>query len=403
MRLQDLRIRALDGSVLVDGQFALHGDPAVLAHFAIPELVGVAVKLSPHLSSNWKFTGYSRVEQGSDGLWGASAPAVTLDLGTCVPSLVSLANTTYLPAEPVGFSLNRKGRVRMGSFNVPMASPQPDKAPSAYLQFDAIDLTLDPVPEGLRIALTARVVEMIGPIEGLNVAGLVVTGEVLVPDLALQLQGLPRLLGRSEDPVVGKLADTRLETDDLGLERYGGLVLEGQVDWGQNGDLNNPLGPFVSAYLGDHEMGFSPTARASRHASGLLDVHRPSTDGPYMRIDLGLKDFARLLEVEDQVELSLHGAGLGHIVGRTGRDAYEYGNLRQDLVWLTLKLQRSAAGLLVGGQGEFAPGANGESPRVGKSLDFAFFLPRKRILARGMPIPRCWDDWKRDLPDRSVW
>lgn len=403
MNLDDLRIRAMDGSVLVDGQFALHGDPAVLAHFAMPKLAAVGVMLAPRQLSNWKFLGFDRVVQGGDGLWAASAPVLTLDLGQSVPSLTSFGNFTYLPKERFAFTLSRHGGHRLGSVNVPLAKPEPDKPRAAYLQFSQIDMDFEPTPAGLRIALTAQVAEMISPIEGLDVTGLTFVGEVLIPALALRLQGQPQLPGQAEDPSLGEVAGGRLATSDLGLARFGGLVLEGQVDWGQDGTARDPYGPFVSAGFQDRFMGMRPANRATRYASGLLEAHWPTNDGPYLRINLGVEDFARLLEFEDCVQLSLQGAGVGYIEGRTGRDAYLEGNLRQDIDWLTLKLERSPQGLLIGGNGELHGGQRGQSARVGKTLDFAMFLPRKLILATGLKVPRCWDDWKRDYAGGGVW
>lgn len=291
----------------------------------------------------------------------------------------------------------------MGSINVPLANPQPDKAGTAYLQFSQIELNFDATPAGLRIALTAQVAEKISPIEGLDVSELTLVGELLIPALALRLQGQPQLHGQAEDTRLSEVAGGRLAAGDLGLARYGGLVLEGQVDWGQDGTARDPYGPFVSAGFHGRSMGMSPASRVTRYASGLLEAHRPTSDGPYLRINLGIEDFARMLEFEDSVHLSLQGAGIGHIEGRTGRDAYLEGSLRQEIDWLTLKLERSSQGLLIGGNGELHGGIRGQSARVGKKLDFAMFLPRKLILATGLNVPRCWDDWKRDYAGGGVW
>lgn len=403
MTLDDLRIRAMDGSVLVDGQFTLHGDPAVLAYFATPQIVAVGAMLAPQALGNWKFLGFERIQQGGDGLWAVAAPALTLDLGKGVPPLSTLGNISFLPAEGCAFSLTRRGGLRLGSVKLPLAQPQPDKSPSAYLQFGQIDLTLDPVPAGLRIGLTGHVIGMIGPEDGPDVSGLTLTGQVLIPALALKLQGQPNLLGQPEDPVQSEVSGGQLAPADLGLTQFGGLVVDGQVDWGQNGDRQNPLGPFVSLHLADRTMGLSPTDRVSRCASGLLYPHSPSSDGPYLRINLGVEDFARMLEQGDHAHVSLQGSGIGYIEGRTGRDAYEEGDLRQEIAWLTLKLERSTAGLLIGGNGELQGGIRGQSARVGKTLDFAIFLPRKLILAKGLKVPRCWDDWKHDHAEPGVW
>lgn len=402
MNVNELRIRAMDGSTLVDGHFTLHGDPEVLAHFAIPELAATAVKMTPQSSGNWSFRGLGRVEPGPDGLYAASAPAVTLELTDAVPSLRSLANF-LMPLGRTGFILARKGEVRLGSINVPLARPQPDKAPSCYLQFDQIDLDIDARQEGLQIKLVAQIATIIGSVGGLDVTGMVCCVDIFVPAQVLLLQHLPKLASRVEDSEVATVGAGQFVPDDLGVSSFGGLIVAGQVDWGQSGDRHDPQGPFVALNLSERRMGLAPIGELSRRASGLLKEKRGRSDGPHLHLHLGSEDLAGMLEFEDQTALSLRGSGIGYIEGRTGRDAYEGGTLRQDLDWLALKLERNAEGLSIEGVGEFLPGKQGQSPSVGKALNFTLFLPRKLILARGLRLPRFWDDWKRELGAADIW
>jgi hypothetical protein len=402
MNLNKLRIRAMDGSALVDAQFSLHGDPAVLAQFAIPELAATAVNIRPRPSRNWSFLGLGKIAPGPDGLYAASSPAVTLELTDAVPSLAALGNL-IMPLGRTGFTLARKGAVRLGSVNVPLARPEPDNSPSCYLQFDRLDLDIDAEPEGLQIRLVAQVATMIGPAEGLDVAGTVFCANISVPAQFLLLQQLPKLAGRVEDPEVATLGTGQLAPGDLGLSTFGGLLVAGQVDWGQSGDRANPRGPFVALNLAERRMGLAPVGELSRRASGLLQGKSASSGGPYLHLNLGSEDIARMLEFEDQTAVSLTGAGIGHIEGRTGRDAYEEGPLRQDLAWLNLALKRSGEGLQIEGSGEFLPGKRGESSHVGSALEFSVFLPRRLILALGLHLPRFWEDWKRELGTADIW
>jgi hypothetical protein len=402
MNLNELRIRAMDGSVLVNGRFTLHGDPAVLAHFAIPELAAIGINLRPQPSRNWSLLGLGRIEPGPDGLYAASNPAVTLELTDAVPSLPSLAGL-MLPFGRTGFSLVRKGEVRLGSVNVPLAQLEPDKSPSCYLQFDRLDLEIDASAEGLQIKLVARVATIIGAVEGLDVAGLVCCADMFVPAQALVLQQLPKLAGRVEDQEVATLHAGELPQDDLGVSAFGGSIVAGQVDWGQSGDRYSPQGPFVALSLSERRMNLVPIGELSRRASGQLGGNSGSSSGPCLHLNLGREDLVRMLEFEDQPALSLRGSGIGYIEGRTGRDAYLEGTLRQELDWLTLTLDRSAAGLRIQGSGEFRPGQQGQSPNVGTALEFTLLLPRRQILARGLRLPRFWDDWKRELGTAGIW
>lgn len=404
MRVQDLRIRALDGAMLVDGQFTLHGDPAVVAHFAVPELAAVGVRLRPDVpnhwaDNNWSFQGFDAVQPGADGLWATGKPVLDLSFGPSVPTFTSLV-AMFLPQGPTGFSLTRKEGVRLGQFAVPLANPGLDQPHLTYIQFDALDVDLALDPAGLTIGITARMADLVRPVEGLNVAGLELRGRVFIPSIALvvQMRG-PFRMGPDGEAVRSVIEGGALALQDLGITNFGSLAVEGQVDWGQSGDGRIPLGPFVALDLQERTMGFEPVGHVRRLANGLLKAESPTSDGPYMRINLGLDDFIRALETQDEAEMRLHGSWLGHIVGKTGRDAYEEGDQRQDLIWLDLKLQRTAAGLLIGGKGDFGGGPRSPAARVGQYLDFAFFLPRRLLLARGMRVPRYANEWKRDLPD----
>ncbi|WP_296674821.1 hypothetical protein [Novosphingobium sp.] len=380
----------------------LEGDPDVIAHFAFPECAAVGVRLWSRGRSAWSFAGFQRLAVSPDGLWSVAAPAFNVDLTHSVPAFSSLAEM-YLPQGRTGFVLSRKGSVRLGSINLPLAFPQPDKSPTAYLQFDSIDLDMLVDPSGLQITIEARAATIVGGDEELPVEGLMVHLTVFMPSLALSLHRVNNLSGRVEDPFVGEVPGSGLENSDLGVCDLGSLVADGRVDWGQNGDRYNPFGPFIRLHLDQRWVGIQATNRVNRLASGLLDPARPRNDGPYLRINTGIEDFARMLETNDTAEITVRGSGIGHIEGRTGRDAYEYGNLQQDIDWLTLKLERTSDGLLIVGFGEFHPGKNGQSDQVGNKLEFNFYLPRKLILARGIPLPRFWEDRLREYPAEGAW
>ena len=112
-----------------------------------------------------------------------------------------------------------------------------------------------------------------------------------------------------------------------------------------------------------------------------------------------------MLENREDAEVSLSGAGLGHVDGQTGRSVGECGGpMRQPISRLRLSLKRSRDGLLVRGEGALEPLAPDPGARsLGPDLSFDFLIPRAWILARGLPLHDFRTDRKKEFPGADTW
>jgi hypothetical protein len=111
-----------------------------------------------------------------------------------------------------------------------------------------------------------------------------------------------------------------------------------------------------------------------------------------------------MLEAQDEAEVEWRGVGLGHVDGQTGRSVGECGGpMRQLITRLQLHLKRCADGLQVRGEGELLPLAGEGARSLGPELAFDFLLPRGWILARGLNLPRFWQDWRKKFPNETAW
>lgn len=401
MRMDDVRIRAMNASVLVDGQLSLELSEPNRALIGLPAYSAIGIYQPFHSLFSWEVSAYERIERGPDGLYSAPPPVATVAFGANVPSLKNLLGM-FLAEGSQALSMTAQN-VRLVSVRLPFSNPAPDKSPVAFLQCDHLELVLDASADGLRIRFTTRAATMVDPPDGVDVAGTIVRGDIHIPSQSLVAASLPCISAPE-----GRYNNTRpLSVEALRGGELGsgdGLLAEGQVDWQQTGDERDPRGPFVDLYLGEHGMGLTPASKAIVLDDGSFRVQRGGSDSPLLTINLGVADFARMLEHEDKVDLSLRGAGIGYIDGRTGRDAYEEGSLRQEIEWLDFKLERDSLGLAVTGKGEFLPLPTRDSGKsLGPRLNFAFQLPRTLILARGFKLPRFWDDRKQDYPVEGAW
>jgi hypothetical protein len=77
--------------------------------------------------------------------------------------------------------------------------------------------------------------------------------------------------------------------------------------------------------------------------------------------------------------------------------------MRQQLTALRLRLTRRQDGLRVKGEGRLAPLGGDHSRSLGPQLRFVLEISRAWILARGLPLPRFWQEWKRDHPGDTAW
>ena len=169
--------------------------------------------------------------------------------------------------------------------------------------FIGIGLSLYSLPIVLLAPTGGRVADRIGPVRATALAicliiPLTVTYGLLAAPVAITAMGLLESFPQS-------LATPSVQTAMLRACRPDEVAAGAR--------------PFVALDLQERTMGFEPVGHVRRLANGLLKAESPTSDGPYMRINLGLDDFIRALETQDEAEMRLHGSWLGHIVGKTGR------------------------------------------------------------------------------------
>ena len=90
MHLRDLRIRAMDGSVIVDGVLRLESDEPAAATLPTREGRLVSVNLQHGGFGKVSFSLYGEARRAGDGFWGAAAPLMTVSLEEGVPDLQAL-------------------------------------------------------------------------------------------------------------------------------------------------------------------------------------------------------------------------------------------------------------------------------------------------------------------------
>ena len=402
MQLADLPILARDGSVLVEGELGVYDERGAAVVRSTPGcLIGVAIRSRPFGST--KLLLFGKTQRGADGFHGAARPLLAVDFEEAVPDLFTLLSRMY----------DGDGRLRIASdaFRVTsanFAAPKTGGQDSGdiYLAGRELNLRLVAETRGWRIRFEGP----LGPTDVGNQTLLfgagTLAGDFLIPDVYCLLGGSPRHIsypawGRE---TAGTWAPAGPGLGSVAVDTSGRPFCPGTIDWRQTpGGFHPHKGPFVLLQLGEHEFAARPARNLKRLANGFADCE-DHNGGPLMTIFTGHADWSRMLEQSDSAEIDLSGAGLGHIDGDTGRDAYEYGSKRQAILNLRLTLKRSRDGLLVEGRGGLAPLARSEgTPSLGPDLRFSLQIPRAWILARGLPLPRFWDDRRKEHPSADTW
>ena len=399
MHLRDLRIRAMDGSVIVDGVLRIESDEPAAATLPTREGRLVGVNLQHGGFGKVSFSLYGETRRAGDGFWGAAAPLMTVNLEEGVPDLQALLARAFK-----GGRLQAKvDQFRLASITVRYPLAGQGEWRHLYGQASALDLTLGVEEDGLRISFN-------GPVEPMafNEAPLFtrarVVGDLLVPREYWRIRGLtgPMWPARNNS----RVGDWTPEGAALGTAAfggYGGLYCPGHLDWGQPANGLEPPGPFVDTRLGPHQMTLQTGGELQLLANGFAAARRYHSDGPEFVLFLGHDDWARILEAHDEAELEWRGGGAGHLDGRTGRDVYEYGPRRQPLSSLQLRARRGQEGLRVEGRGELGPLQDGDGEPLGPKLQFDVMIPRAWFLMRGLPLRQFWADWKREFPSATTW
>lgn len=401
MALEDLKIRAMDGSALVEGRLALQATGPLsrfLPSAETGDLIGVTLwnrrvqRSGISLFKKWK--------QADDGLFAVAPPAISVEFGEVMPNLQRMVSRLW----------------GQGSKRVELHSP--DTRPGTYMvtvsfrpvgnedalpvygHLETVELEVARGETGLSIKFRGPLLPLAIEKEGPLLEDAWLDCEVVLPPAycALASVGSYSCYEHQADWSSGRegLASIPLSYSALGA---------GFIDWGQSSSSYLCNGPFVQAYLHENELSIRPSRRLWLSVDGLCHAEL-DTDGPQVELNFGRSLLAGLLEREDRAEVSFR-SGIGHIDGQTGRSVGECGGPKtQDIRRLDVKLVRSPSELRIEGEGELEPLAPKLASVVGSlgpHLRFSFSLQRTWLLAHGIELPRFWDDWKKDLGLTGVW
>lgn len=396
---ENLKIRAMDGSALVEGRLRLHGAEAfaaVLPNAGPNDLIGVELTHNKMHRSAIKL--YSKTRRAADGLYAAAPPIASIEFGDAMPNLHRLARSMFGEA-------TRKMLVSsagVNSFtNYPLTvsfrlGGSADALP-VYAHLEEVALEMERRKEGLAIRIEGAVLPFAIEKGGPLLEGVRLDCAVTLPPAYCRLASIgsfPGMWERKAEWHAGLSAP--LSVPALG---------PGLVDWQQDPASRRCNGPFVGCYLHEHEMTIRPARRLWLDGEGGGHVEMDN-DGPQVQLGLGRALLASLLAHDDHAHVSFR-TGIGYIDGQTGRSVGESGGpMRQSIRWLDLKLDRDPNELRIEGEGELeplAPSSVASVRSLGPRLQFNFALPRTWLLARGIELPRFWNDWKKELGVTDVW
>lgn len=397
MALENLKIRAMDGSALVEGRLSLHGAgalEAVLPNARPNDFIGVELTHAKLHRSAIKL--YGKTRRADDGLYAAAPPIASIEFGDAMPNLRRLASSMFGEA-------TRKMMVSSTGANSSSIYPltvsfrpggNADALP-VYAHLEEVALEIERRKEGLAIRIGGAVLPFAIEKGGALLEGVRLDCAVTLPAAYCRLTSIgsfPVVWERKAEWHAGLSAPVSVAA--LG---------PGSVDWQQGPASNRCNGPFVQSYLHEHEMTIRPARRIWIAPDGVGFAELDS-DGPQVQLGFGRALLASLLAHNDHAHVSFC-TGIGYIEGQTGRSVGEFGGpMRQNIRWLDLKLDRNPDELRIEGEGELEPlGPSLVARSLGPRLRFNLALPRVWLLARGIELPRFWADWKKELGVTDVW
>jgi hypothetical protein len=398
MHLRDLKLRAMDGSVLVDGELAIISDDPAAARLpsSVGRLVGVNLRQG---SLGASFHLYQQTASAADGFYAASPPILSLRVKDGLPDLGGL-----FPQSAKRHQRLESQHARLATIGVKFPRHEGDLRELTG-RINDLTVAIEVEAEGLRLNLDG----VVGPMQFHDeatprISQARVVGRLLIPRAYCALQGFSLGWRSQTDPPVGAWAPWGPGLGAAPMSVYGTPYCPGRLTWAvPPGARAAPTG-HVALNLHEHRLIAKPVGAIDLLASGFAAEHSYFADGPELELGMGFAEWTRMLETQDEAEMEWRGVGLGHVDGQTGRSVGECGGpMRQLITRLQLHLKRCADGLQVRGEGELLPLAGEGARSLGPELAFDFLLPRGWILARGLNLPRFWQDWRKKFPNETAW
>jgi hypothetical protein len=402
MALEDLKIRAMDGSALVDGRIAISGGATLAAAFpgAKPgDIIGV--ELSHNRLHRSAIRLYRSWHRAHDGLYAAGQPIISVEFGEAMPDLRRLASSGF--GELVQRWSLRSHDTRPGTqlLTIRFAPAGREDALPVYAHLEDVAIELTRRETGLVIRIEGPLLPFSLEKGGPMLEEVRLDCEVVLPPDYCRLSTIGSYYGGWDREGEWCAGGEGLGSIPISAAALG----PGLVDWQQNPARHLCNGPFVQAYLGEDGLTVRPARRIWRNADGMCHAEL-DTDGPELRLGLGRSMLASLLAHSDRASVSFQ-AGIGQVDGQTGRSVGECGGpMTQAIRWLDIKLERNPHELHIEGKGELeplAPSLASVVASLGPRLRFTFALQRTWLLARGIELPRFYDDWRREFGSAAVW
>jgi hypothetical protein len=180
----------------------------------------------------------------------------------------------------------------------------------------------------------------------------------------------------------------------LALSSGGRAFLSGHLTLpGQQTDLY-PDRPIIHADLYPRVTSLRGAEDLRLDGDGFVDAKY--NEGPELVLQLGYKDFARMLAGKRHATLDLRGHGIGHVDGQTGRAVYECGGPKQQLMTACrIVLHRGDEGLEVELSGELEPPPQAErAESLGPGFDAGIFIPNDYMLLMQWFPPDLTREWR---------
>ena len=310
MHLRELRIRAMDGSVIVDGVLRLETDEPAAATLPSRELRFIGVNLPEARFGGPSFQLFNEIQRAKDGFWGASAPLLTVHFEEGMLDIQRLL-TRGLKSQR--FEIHDE--LRVGSVAVRYPRVNAGDWRDLYGHVRSLQLSLAVENDGLRISFNAPVEPMAFREEAPVFTRARLIGDVLVPSEYWRIRGMAGAMWAAQNNArVGEWSPDTAPLGAAAFGEYGEHFSSGRLDWGQPADDLYPPGQFVGVRLSPHQMTLRSAGELSLLANGFASRRHHHSGGPELTLFLGSDDRARIFEIKDEAELELRGA-----VARTAR------------------------------------------------------------------------------------
>jgi hypothetical protein len=383
MRVDDLRIRAIDGSLLLnDGRFEIVSEDPALPAFIAPASSVVGFRF-PRPQESGYLNVYEWTRRESDGFFSCPPPIATVHFpqGAFWPTMPDDWRVWLQPDDPT-VSVRRGETSQYASMtNSRLETKRCDAGLAVRIHGQlAVRSEARPVPTA------------VGHF----------SAEFVVPWSYLVLQGLASIPGLSNQKGLGPWSAGEPGLCELAVASFGQTFFEGALNLGPNQSPHFGPGPFVKISMFDESLLIMNARRPASLDNGLV-TDTSLSDGPQMVLPLlGLRQWNRMLVDVDDATVELKGAGIGHVDGRTGWVYETGGPATQQISELQFRIRRRPDGLLLNGLGKLAPlSCAGES--LGPDFSFEFTIPLAYLKMRGIRMPRYLEERRAILAGEDAW